>query len=166
MVRGLDYYTRTVFEVKTSALGSQDAVAGGGRYDDLVRSMGGPQAPAIGWAMGVDRVVMLLKDKVLPDTDPAVFVISASPEAREPAFKQLGGLRAAGIRADFSNFELSLKSQMRSADRSGAAIALILGGDEVNNSTGTLKFLKEKKDQQTVPAADIVSVIRAALAHK
>lgn len=151
MVRGLDYYTRTVFEVRTNAIGSQDAVAGGGRYDDLVKSMGGPQAPAIGWAMGVDRVVMLLKDKVRPENDPPVFIVSASPEARGPAFALLGELRKAGIGADFSNFELSLKSQLRSADRSGASLALLLGEDELKNSTCAVKFLKEKREQLTVP---------------
>ena len=78
LVRGLDYYTRTIFEVKAGALGSsQDAVAGGGRYDELVKSMGGPDAPAVGWAMGVDRVALLLKGLV-PETDAAqVFVVCA-----------------------------------------------------------------------------------------
>ncbi len=163
MVRGLDYYTRTVFEVKTRMLGSQDAVAGGGRYDDLVRSMGGPQAPAIGWAMGVDRVAMLLKDNVRPETDPPVFVVSASPEARKPAFKLLGELRAAGIGADFSNFELSLKSQLRSADRSGARLALLLGEDEIKNSTSAIKFLKEKREQLTVPSAQLLPELKTIL---
>jgi len=163
MVRGLDYYTRTVFEVKSSALGSQDAVAGGGRYDDLVKSMGGPQAPAIGWAMGVDRVAMLLKDKVLAGQDPSVFIVAASELARDAAFRLLGELRAAGIGADFSNLELSLKSQMRSADRSGAAVALLLGEDEVKNSVCAVKFLKEKRDQLTVPSADLITELKKIL---
>ena len=150
MVRGLDYYTRTVFEVKTNALGSQDAVAGGGRYDDLIKSMGGPQTPAVGWAMGLDRVVMLLKDNVGTGTDPQIFVVSVSPETRNPAFKLVSDLRAAGVGADFSNFELSLKSQLRSADRSGARLALLLGEDEIKNSVCAVKFLKEKRDQRTV----------------
>lgn len=164
MVRGLDYYTRTVFEVRTNALGSQDAVAGGGRYDDLVRSMGGPQAPAIGWAMGVDRVVMLLKDKLRPETDPPIFLVSASPESRDPAFKLLGELRSAGIGADFSNFELSLKSQLRSADRSGARLALLLGEDEIKNSTCAIKFLKENREQFSVPSAQLLPELQKLLA--
>ncbi|MFA6433585.1 MAG: histidine--tRNA ligase [Elusimicrobiales bacterium] len=163
LVRGLDYYTRTVFEVKTSALGSQGSVAGGGRYDDLVRSMGGPQAPAIGWGMGVDRVVMLLKDKIRPCTEPSVFVIAASKEAGEAAFKLLGGLRAAGISADFSNLELSLKSQMRSADRSGASVAVLLGEEEVKNSVCAVKFLKEKREQLTVPSAELIPELKRIL---
>ena len=160
LVRGLDYYTRTVFEVCSGALGSQDAVCGGGRYDDLVKSMGGPQAPAIGWAVGLDRVAMLLKDKVLTDSAPSVFVIAASKEAQDPAFKLLGELRAAGISADFSNFELSLKSQMRSADRSGAAVALLLGEEEVKNSVCAVKFLKEKREQLTVPSAELIAELK------
>jgi histidyl-tRNA synthetase len=159
LVRGLDYYTRTVFEVKTSSLGSQDAVAGGGRYDDLVKSMGGPQAPAIGWAMGVDRVAALLKDEARAE-DPAAFVIAASDGARNAAFRLLGELREAGVSADFSNFELSLKSQMRSADKSGAAVALILGEDEIKNATCAVKLLKEKADQRTIPLAELLPEIK------
>lgn len=154
LVRGLDYYTRTVFEVRSSALGSQDAVCGGGRYDDLVKSMGGPAAPAIGWAVGVDRMAMILKDKPAPDTAPKTFVVAASKEAGEKAFELLTFLRAAGISSDFSNFELSLKSQMRSADKSGASFALLIGEDELKAGTVTIKPLKEKGDQFTVPAKE------------
>lgn len=160
LVRGLDYYTRTVFEAKAGQLGSQDAVAGGGRYDDLVKSMGGPDAPATGWAMGVDRLAMLIKDSANVDTSPKTFVVSLSEEARAAAFKLLGDLRAAGISADYSNFELSMKSQMRSADRSGASFALILGGDEIKNSTCTLKPLKEKAEQRAIPMAELIPEIK------
>jgi len=154
LVRGLDYYTRTVFEVRSAALGSQDAVAGGGRYDDLVKSMGGPAAPAIGWGMGVDRLAMLLKDKVKVDNAPSAFVVAASPQAQDPAFGLLTALRAAGVGADSSNLALSLKSQMRSADKSGAAYALIIGEDELKAGTVTVKPLKEKGDQFTLPIQD------------
>jgi len=159
LVRGLDYYTSTVFEVRSSALGSQDAVCGGGRYDDLVKSMGGPASPAIGWAVGVDRLAMLLKDKARMES-PSAFVIAASDGARTAAFGLLGELRAAGISADFSNFELSLKSQMRSADRSGAAVALILGEDEIKNATCAVKTLKEKADQRTVPMTELLTEVK------
>ncbi|HNW45331.1 MAG TPA: His/Gly/Thr/Pro-type tRNA ligase C-terminal domain-containing protein, partial [Elusimicrobiales bacterium] len=154
LVRGLDYYSRTVFEVRSTMLGSQDAVAGGGRYDDLVKSMGGPAAPAIGWGMGVDRLAMLLKDKVKVDNAPSAFVVAASPQAQDPAFGLLTALRAAGVGADSSNLALSLKSQMRSADKSGAAYALIIGEDELKAGTVTVKPLKEKGDQFTLPIQD------------
>ncbi len=166
LVRGLDYYTRTVFEVKTTALGSQDAVAAGGRYDDLVKSMGGPAAPAIGWGMGVDRVAMLLKDKLAIDGSPKTFIVSASADAQDQAFRLLAALRAAGISADSSNLTLSLKSQMRSADKSGAAFALIIGEDEVKAGTVTVKPLKEKGEQFTVPVSDAPAKIKELLERK
>ena len=162
LVRGLDYYTRTVFEVKTSALGSQDAVAAGGRYDDLVKSMGGPQTPAIGWGLGLDRVAMLLKD-TMTETGPGTFIVSASKEAQSAAFKLLGELRAAGISADFSDLELSLKSQMRSAGKSGAAYALLIGEDELKAGTVAVKPLKQEGEQKTVPFPDAPTHIKQLL---
>jgi histidyl-tRNA synthetase len=163
LVRGLDYYTRTVFEVRSSALGSQDAVCGGGRYDDLVKSMGGPAAPAIGWALGVDRLAMLLKDAPVADTAPAAFVVAAAPEAQDQAFRLLAALRAAGVSADSSNFTLSLKSQMRSADKSGASYALILGEDELKAGTVAVKPLKQAGDQQPIPFSDAPAHIQKLL---
>lgn len=163
LVRGLDYYTRTVFEVRSSELGSQDAVCGGGRYDDLVKSMGGPAAPAIGWAVGVDRMAMILKDKPAPDTAPKTFVVAAAKEAGEKAFALLTAMRAAGISSDFSNFEVSLKSQMRSADKSGASFALIIGEDELKAGACAIKSLKVRGEQQTVPLQDAPSTIKQLL---
>ncbi|OGS13990.1 MAG: histidine--tRNA ligase [Elusimicrobia bacterium RIFOXYA2_FULL_58_8] len=163
LVRGLDYYTGTVFEVRSGALGSQDAVCGGGRYDDLVKSMGGPAAPAIGWAVGLDRMAMLLKDKPAPDTAPRAFVIAAAKEAGDRAFALLTALRADGISADFSNFELSLKSQMRSAGKSGAAFALLIGEDELKAGTAAVKPMKEGGEQFTVPLAEAPVKIKELL---
>ena len=163
LVRGLDYYSRTVFEVRSTLLGSQDAVAGGGRYDDLVKSMGGPAAPAIGWGMGVDRLAMLLKDKPQPDTAPKTFVIAAAKEAGDRAFELLAALRAAGVSADFSNFALSLRSQMRSADKSGAAYALIVGEDELKAGTAALKPLKAPGEQTAVPFAEAPARVKQLL---
>ena len=163
LVRGLDYYTRTVFEIKTTALGSQDSVAAGGRYDDLIKSMGGPVAPAIGWAMGVDRVAMLLKDKPAPDNAPKTFIVAASKEAGDKAFALMTALRAADISSDFSNFELSLKSQMRSAGKSGASFAMIIGEDDLKAGACAIKPLKEPGEQKTVPLPDAPSRIKQLL---
>ncbi|MHB0995260.1 MAG: histidine--tRNA ligase [Elusimicrobiales bacterium] len=163
LVRGLDYYTRTVFEVRSTVLGSQDAVAGGGRYDDLVKSMGGPSAPAIGWGMGVDRLAMLLKDKPFPDGAPRAFVIAASREAGARAFELMSAVRAAGISSDFSNFDLSLRSQMRSADKSGASFALIIGEDELKAGTCAVKPLKNAGDQTIVPFASVPATLAQLL---
>jgi len=155
LVRGLDYYTRTVFEVRTTALGSQDAVAAGGRY--------GPAAPATGWAMGVDRVAMLLKDKPAPDNAPKTFIVAASKEAGEKAFALMTALRAEGISSDFSNFELSLRSQMRSADKSGACFALIIGEDELKAGACAVKSLKVPGDQKMIPLSGAPSAIKRLL---
>ncbi len=163
LVRGLDYYTRTVFEVRSSALGSQDAVCGGGRYDDLVKSMGGPAAPAIGWALGVDRLAMLLKDQPAPDCSTKAFVVAAGKETGDKAYALLSSLRAAGISADFSNFDLSLRSQMRSADKSGAYYALILGEDEMRDGTVAVKPLKEAGEQTLVPFDAVPSTLKQFL---
>ena len=157
LVRGLDYYTRTVFEVKSSDLGSQDAIAGGGRYDNLIKSMGGQDTPAVGWSLGVDRLAMLLKDTIsLKDNSPKVFVICADKTALNESFKILNHLRNGNISADFSNFELSLRSQMRSADKSGATLALIMGEEELKNSSCSIKFLKSENKQKQIPLNELL----------
>lgn len=163
LVRGLDYYTSTVFEVRSTALGSQDAVCGGGRYDDLVKSMGGPAAPAIGWAVGVDRLAMLLKDLPAPDGAPAAFVIAAAKEAGDKAYALLAELRAAGVPSDFSSFDASLKSQMRAADKSGAAYALIIGEDELKAGACAVKPLKAEGEQKIVALAEVPSALSQLL---
>ncbi len=159
MVRGLDYYTRTVFEVKAGALGAQDAVAGGGRYDDLIKSMGGPAAPSVGWAMGLDRAALVIKaaGAAPEEKGPAAFLVAAGKEAAIEAFRLMSDLRAIGIAADYANFDLSLKSQMRSADRSGADYAVIIGEDELKSGTCSLKPLKGRAGQESVPLADLPS---------
>lgn len=163
LVRGLDYYTRTVFEVRSAALGSQDAVCGGGRYDDLVKSMGGPAAPAVGWALGVDRLAMLIGEKNVRDAAVKAFLIAASKEAGTKAYELMTSLRADGISADFSNFDASLRSQMRAADKSGAAFALIIGEDELKAGTCSLKSLTETGEQKSVPLADVPSTLKTLL---
>ncbi len=157
LVRGLDYYTRTVFEVKSSALGSQDAIAAGGRYDNLIKSMGGQDTPAVGWSLGVDRLAMLIKENIsLPDNAPNAFVVCADKNAFNESFKILNDLRNGGISADSSNFELSLRSQMRSADKSGATLVLIMGEEELKNSSCSIKFLKSQKEQEQIPLSALL----------
>lgn len=149
MVRGLDYYSRTVFEFKTGALGAQDAIAGGGRYDNLIKSMGGPDAPSVGWAMGVDRVALLLEKKWTElEKKPLVFFIAMSPEQSASCFKLLTELRRQGISCDFSDFSLSMKSQMRSADKSAARFAAIVGQEEEEKGEVTLKDLYSKEQKK------------------
>jgi histidyl-tRNA synthetase len=129
IVRGLDYYTHTVFEFHSARLGAQSQVAGGGRYDELIALFGGPRTPAIGWAAGVERILLATEgDAAEPSHD--VFV-AADDGHREQALALVTELRRAGLRADLDLAARSMKGQMRQADRVGAASAVILEGDEV-----------------------------------
>lgn len=123
LVRGLDYYNRTVFEFASDRLGAQSGVGGGGRYDGLVELIGGPATPAIGWAAGVERILLAMEAPAAP---PAIDVFAVSAERRERAFALVTELRAAGFAADLDLAERSFKGQMKQADRSGARFAVIL----------------------------------------
>jgi len=129
IVRGLDYYTRTVFEFHSARLGAQSQVAGGGRYDELIALFGGPATPAIGWAAGVERILLAI-DGEEEEQSSDVFV-AADDEHREQALAIVTELRRAGLRADLDLASRSMKGQMRQADRVGAERAVILEGDEV-----------------------------------
>jgi len=124
LVRGLDYYTRTVFELHCDRLGAQSQVGGGGRYDGLIEQLGGPATPAMGWALGVDRLALALGEPEEP-ARVAVFVV-AEAEERGRALALVIELRRAGIPADLDLAERSHKGQMKQADRSGASHALLL----------------------------------------
>ncbi|MFI5324144.1 MAG: histidine--tRNA ligase, partial [Thermodesulfobacteriota bacterium] len=127
IVRGLDYYTRTVFEITTEELGAQNAVAAGGRYDGLVEELGGPPTPAVGFAMGMERLV-LLHEKAFPDgfgKEVAVFIAHLGEEARKKAFALAFKLRKNGVPAETEYGEKSLKSQLKRADKSGVRYTFI-----------------------------------------
>ena len=157
LVRGLDYYTKTAFEIKYAPLGAQSAVAGGGRYDGLVGEIGGSPTPAVGFAVGLERVLLALeKQGALPEhgavTD--VFVVALGEEARLPAFRLLEELRGAGLRAAMDYAGRSMKAQMKQANKSGARFALILGEDEIRESVVMLKDM-EKSEQQKIALDEI-----------
>ena len=144
MVRGLDYYTRTAFEFLSDdpVLGTASTVCGGGRYDRLVRELGGPDTPAVGWAMGMDRLVLLLQSKgTVQPARPELFVAVAEEGVSDAALALVSRLRRAGHRVDFDARGGSLKSQMKRADRSGARFALVLGSRELGSGEGQLKPL-------------------------
>jgi histidyl-tRNA synthetase len=124
LVRGLDYYTRTVFEFHSERLGAQSQVAGGGRYDGLVELLGGPPTPGCGWAAGIERIMMAIEDET-PPPQPDVFVAAGDGE-RERALALATQLRHAGLRAELDLANRGLKGQMRHADRLGASAAVIL----------------------------------------
>lgn len=152
LVRGLDYYTRTVFEWVTDRLGAQGAVCSGGRYDGLVEQLGGRPVPAIGWAIGLERLIELYKicggDHV--SGAPDVYVVAVGEAVVEPAFKVVEQLRDAtnGLRIEMNCGGGSFKSQMKRADRSGAQVAVILGEAEVADETVGIKPLRDADGEQ------------------
>lgn len=150
MVRGLDYYTRTTFELVTSLLGAQSAVAAGGRYDRLLADLGGPALPGIGFAMGVERVALLLSGAERRDDVPALFIAALGEEARLRGFTLMAELLRQGISVAVDYEGKSLKSQMRRADRIGARHVLIIGEEEIARSLGVVKEMANG-EQREVP---------------
>lgn len=146
LVRGLDYYSRTVFEFQAGDA-SQNAIAAGGRYDSLIKNMGGPATPAIGWAMGAERVILSRGEIPFARTK-SVYVVSLEKPCNETAFQVMQTLRQAGIRTEGGLFDKNIKGQMKQADRCGAAYALILGGDELAKKIITLKNLTTGEQTQ------------------
>ena len=167
LVRGLDYYTRTVFEWTTDALGAQDAVCSGGRYDGLVAQLGGEPTPAIGWGLGQERVTALLRESgvAVPGMVPDVYVVLAGDAAERQGLALVEGWRDAlpGLRITSHLGGGSFKSQLRRADRSGAALAVIVGDDEVARHGAALKTLRDERPQEQCGWAEVPARISALL---
>ncbi|MEK6692014.1 MAG: histidine--tRNA ligase [Nitrospirota bacterium] len=142
IVRGLDYYTKTTFEVIAKGLGAQNAVAAGGRYDGLVEDMGGPPTPGIGFAIGVERVISLIQD-TFPEQKPFIYLTSLGNPGHALSIKLTRQLRDAGIKAELG-YGNSLKSQMKKADKSGAKFVLIIGDEEIRKGLGILRDMDTK----------------------
>ena len=167
LVRGLDYYSRTVFEWTTDALGSQDAVCAGGRYDGLIAHLGGDATPAIGFAMGIERVVELLAlgQKVPAPRAPDAFVVVNGAQAATQALQIVEKLRN---ELPHRQFEVNLgggkfKAQFQRADRSGAPLALILGDDELSRGVVAVKPLRQESGQSDCPIPELAARIEAVL---
>ena len=161
LVRGLDYYTKTAFEIQYAPLGAQSAVAGGGRYDGLVREIGGSDTPAVGFAAGLERILLALElQRLLPVNAKKItaFVVSGGTEAEAYAFKLLTDLRRLNIPAAMDFGSKSMKAQMKAAAKSGARFALIVGEEEVATSTVTVKNL-ETAAQERIPVAEVSAKI-------
>lgn len=154
LVRGLDYYNKTVFEWVTTELGAQGTVCAGGRYDGLVEQIGGKPVPASGFAMGLERLMSLLIDKKLVDTvkQADIFMVLVGNSALRPGMAMVEQLRDENptINIVMNCGGGSFKSQFKKADKSGASIALVLAEDEINNETIAIKYLREEKDQETI----------------
>ena len=164
LVRGLDYYTRTTFELAAEALDSaQNAVGGGGRYDKLAEALGGPPTPGIGFGMGIERLMLACDaEGVFPGPASAVEVWVVDTAGGSAALALTHALRAAGVSADRSFDGRSMKSQFKAADRSGARLALVVGENEAAAGTVTLRDLRAG-DQETVDRADVVEHCRKRL---
>ncbi len=161
-VRGLDYYTKTVFEVTHPALGSQDALAAGGRYDQLIESFGGtPGSGAVGFAAGVERLLMCVEKKTSDETvrENSFFIAALGEAAFEEGFKLVSSSRAAGLKAEMDLSAKSLKSQMRSADKARCRYVVILGDDELKKKAFTLKDM-QSGDQSEVALSGAVEVLK------
>ena len=163
LVRGLDYYTKTAFEVQYAPLGAQSAVAGGGRYDGLIEEIGGKPTPAVGFAVGLERVLLALeKQALLPEQADAMdaFVVGLGEAAQPAAFRLLADLRAAGLSAGMDFAGRSMKAQMKQANKANAHFALILGEDEVKESAVMLKNM-QTSEQHKIAIDEVIKKLCA-----
>ena len=162
LVRGLDYYNRTTFEIISSKLGAQDALCGGGRYDKLAETLGGKQTPAVGFAAGLERILIAM-DEV--DTDQKIqadkiYLIGLGDTVRPTMLKILGEARKAGLIMEFDSLRRSIKSQMREANKIGASLAIIIGDKELKDKSVQIKDLKNGQ-QESIPIDSIISYIKS-----
>jgi histidyl-tRNA synthetase len=167
LVRGLDYYTRTAWEIQTTSLGAQSAVAGGGRYDGLVKELGGPDTPAIGFAIGFDRLVEIM-EQLTPasaPTGPDLFIVALVDPAMELAYHLCCDLNQAGIRTDTDFRGKSLKALMKRADKLNARYVLIAGQAELAENALILRNM-QTKEQVSIPMDGLRRKIEALLKNK
>ncbi len=163
LVRGLDYYTRAAFEIQTGALGAQSAVAGGGRYDKLVKELGGPDLPATGFAIGFDRLVEIAGlDAVALQPRPELFIAALGTAGRGLAFDWACRLGREGVRVEMEMGEKGLKSLMKTADRLGAAHVLMVGDQELAAQSAVLRNM-QTKEQAPIPFEGLVERLQAML---
>ncbi|MFJ5445356.1 histidine--tRNA ligase [Methylobacillus methanolivorans] len=160
LVRGLDYYNRTVFEWVTSKLGSQGTIAGGGRYDSLVQSLGGKETPACGFGIGLERVFLLMQEcGIEASNSPDVYLVNVGDVASKAALTVAEALRDTGLSVNLHAGGGSFKSQMKKADQSGAPYALILGDDEVAANEVCLKPLRENGEQRRMSLSQAIEAL-------
>lgn len=166
LVRGLDYYTKTVFEVWAQGIGAQNAVCGGGRYDGLAELLGGPHTPGIGFGSGMERLVLAMKEQgisVPEATKPQAALVYLGTEAKLAAIALLDELRLGGIACSFEFGDRSLKAQMRAANREGVAFALIIGADEVQAGQVTLQDMRAGGEPRKLARAGAAAELKTLL---
>jgi len=164
MVRGLDYYTRTAFEVVSYQLGSQNAVTGGGRYDNLFQEIGGLDVPGIGFAVGMERLVSLLPKRKEFIQYPDLFIAALGEETYKRAYQTVNQLHLQGIQAELDYEGKSLKSQMRRANKLKARYVLIMGEEELKKGRVVLRNM-ETKSQDEIPIEGIVDTLKSRIFH-
>jgi histidyl-tRNA synthetase len=158
LVRGLDYYTHTAFEIKSADLGAQATVCGGGRYDGLVEELGGPETQAVGWAMGMERLVLLLQQlNSIPVNHPDLYLVSRGEVAEAQGLRLAQKLRSTGLMVELDLSGSAFGKQFKRADRSGAVACLVIGDAEATNNTVNLKWLVSG-EQQTIAQADLLNI--------
>jgi histidyl-tRNA synthetase len=162
IVRGLDYYSRTAFEFVSNDLGAQSTVCGGGRYDKLVEEFGGPPTPAVGFGMGLERLVLILKEKGFKVDHVAEVSVIYDEAAQKEAFVLAHLLRGGGFRVDISLQGKNMKNQFKRADKVGSMISLILGSEELKNNTVTFKNMKTQ-EQKEITIVQIDEELKNAL---
>ena len=164
IVRGLDYYTKTVFELITTNKDGSLTICGGGRYDNLVEQLGGPSMPAVGFGMGIERVLMLLDQEgvVIPQPSQYDVFVTYMGAGKLAAFELVLKLRAAGLKADMDHTGRSLKAQFKYANKLGAPICATLGDDEIAGGVVKLKHM-QTREERTVPMAEVAETIRAMM---
>jgi len=162
LVRGLDYYTRTVFEIKHPDLGAQDALGAGGRYDNLIKELGGPDQGAIGFAFGVERLLLAARNKEQKDSKDLCYIIPLGEKAKAETLKLLDLLRKSGICTDTDYENKSLKGAMRSANDLNAKIVLLLGDNELTKGTAMLKDMASG-EQKEINRPDLLNEIKKRL---
>jgi len=144
LVRGIDYYNYTAFEVKTNLLGSQDTLCGGGRYDSLIQQLGGPSTPAVGWAIGIERLLLLIKKNIKIKTQhPDIYIVLQGQEAQKKIWAIIPILEKYQMNFEMNFDNNGLQKQIKKANKSGARLCLILGNDEIFHKSITLKWLNE-----------------------
>jgi len=161
LVRGLDYYTKTAFEVQYTPLGSQSAIAGGGRYDGLVEELDGPHTPAVGFAMGIERVLLALeKQNLLPQEEKShgTFIVTLGESAKVEGFKVLQAIRKQYCPVEMDGQGKSMKSQLKYANKINAKYVIILGDDELARQEAIIRFM-DSSEQETVPLTSVVDRI-------
>ena len=174
LVRGLDYYGHTAFEITSDQLGAQATVCGGGRYDGLISQLGGPQTPAIGWAFGMERLLLVLEAAAQAEpqgvaarltamSPPDVYVVNRGCEAESVALALARDLRAAGLRVELDSSGSAFGKQFKRADRSGARWALVLGDQEAERGEARLKLLKQHGEESIVTVKPVAAIVERLL---